>query len=107
MFFILTSLGEYTIQVEAAGYKVGQSNISLHMAVKSEVEVRLERDTPTNVSPGPVGESILAPKAREALNKGLQAIRDDKLEEAGRALDQAMKLAPSTRRCFMRKVYWT
>jgi Flp pilus assembly protein TadD len=95
VFFIVYALGDFNVTVEAAGYKAAQKDISMPVAVTQMVDVVLQRDTPSNVSPGPAGESLLAPKAREALDKGLQAIRDDKLDEAEHALAQAMKLAPS------------
>jgi Flp pilus assembly protein TadD len=95
IFFIVHALGEFTLMVEAAGYKTVQRDVSVSIAMKYEVDVSLQSDTASNVSPGAAGESILAPKAREALDKGLQAIRDDKLDDAERALGQAMKLAPS------------
>jgi Flp pilus assembly protein TadD len=94
-FFIVHALGEFRVTVEAAGYRSAEKDISLPVAVTQVVDVTLQRDVPSNVSPGPAGESLLAPKAREALDRGLQAIRDDKLDDAERALDQAMKLAPS------------
>jgi len=95
IFFIVHPLGEFSVTVEAAGYKSAQKDVSLTFASKTEVDIKLERETSSNVSPGAVGESILAPKAREALDKGLQALRDDKLDDAEKALGQAMKLAPS------------
>jgi Flp pilus assembly protein TadD len=95
IFFIIHPLGEYTVAVEAAGFRPAQKDVSMTFAAKIEVDIKMERDSNSNVSPGAAGESILAPKAREALDKGLQAIRDDKLDDADRALAQAMKLAPS------------
>src|SRR5450432_3581850 len=82
IFFIVHALGEFTLMVEAAGYKTVQRDVSVSIAMKYEVDVSLQSDTASNVSPGAAGESILAPKAREALDKGLQAIRDDKLDDA-------------------------
>lgn len=93
--FILRSLGHFTVTVEAAGYKSGQEDVSLTTEMKLEVEISLQRDTFSNFAPGAAGSPILAPKAKEALDKGRQALRDDKLEDAEKALDQAMKLAPN------------
>jgi tetratricopeptide (TPR) repeat protein len=95
MFFVLHKLGDFTVLVEAAGYKLGQKDVSVSAEMKFDVEVRLQRDTSSNVTPGAAGNPILAPKAKEALDKGKQALRDDKLDEAEKALDQAMKLAPN------------
>jgi tetratricopeptide (TPR) repeat protein len=93
-FFILNALGDYTITVDAGGYKSVQKDISLTMAIRDEEEIYLSRDTPANESAGVPGKPLLAPKAKEALDKGLQALNDNKLEQAQKFLDEAMKLAP-------------
>ena len=55
-FFIPRSLGEYTVTVEAVGYKNGQREVSLAIAVKMDVDVVLQRDVASNesVEPFPV-----------------------------------------------------
>ncbi len=93
-FFIPRSLGEYTVTVEAAGYKNGQKDVSVPIPVKAEVEIVLQRDLASNETGGVPGKPLLAPKAKEAFEKGSQAIRDDKLDEAQKYLSEAMKLAP-------------
>ena len=93
-FFILGALGDYTITVDAGGYKSVQKDISLTMAIRDEEEIYLSRDTPANESAGVPGKPLLAPKAKEALDKGLQALNDNKLEQAQKFLDEAMRLAP-------------
>ena len=93
-FFIPRSLGEYTVTVEAAGYKNGQRDVSLSIAVKEDVQIVLQRDVASNETGGVPGKPLLAPKAKEALDKGSQALRDDKLDEAQKYLSEAMKLAP-------------
>jgi Flp pilus assembly protein TadD len=93
-FFIPRSLGDYTVTVEAAGYKNGQRDVSLSIAVKVDVDVVLQRDGASNETGGVPGKPLLAPKAKEALDKGSQALREDKLDEAQKYLSEAMKLAP-------------
>ena len=93
--FIVDSLGNYTIVVEASGYKSAQKDVSLSMAITDEEDVVLTRDTGANESTGVPGKPVLAPKAKEELDKGLQALNDNKLEDAEKCLDQAAKLAPS------------
>jgi Flp pilus assembly protein TadD len=93
-FFIPRSLGEYTVTVEAAGYKNGQKDVSVAIPIKAEVEIVLQRDVASNEAGGLPGKPLLAPKAKEALEKGSQAIRDDKLDEAQKYLGEAMRLAP-------------
>lgn len=94
-FFIARTLGDYTITVEAAGYKTAQKDVSLTVPIKAEIDVYLQRDgTISNVSVGVPGKPVLAPKAKDALVKGLQALGADKLDEAQKYVGEAMKLAP-------------
>ena len=95
IFFILHNLGGFTVSVNAAGYKSGQKDVSVTTATKYEVEVSLQRGTSSNFTPGAAGNPILAPKAKKALDKSFQALRDDNLNAAEKALDQAIKLAPN------------
>lgn len=95
VFFMTHKMGEYTVSVDAPGYKSAQKDVSIAVTSKYDVEFTLQPDSSPNFTPGAAGNPILAPKAKEALNKGIQALRDDKLEEAEKALAQAMKLAPN------------
>jgi tetratricopeptide (TPR) repeat protein len=94
-FFIPRGLGDFTIVVDAAGYKSAQKDVSISVPGQVEVDVYLQRDTASNESSGVPGKPILAPKAQEALSKGTQALREGKLDEAQKYLDKAVKLAPS------------
>ena len=94
-YFVLNSLGDYTISVEATGYKTVQKDISLPVAVTDEEEIYLTRDTATNETTGVPGKPILAPKAKEEFDKALKALNDDKLDQAEKNLDEAAKLAPN------------
>lgn len=94
-FFILNSLGDYTITVEASGYKATQKEISLPVAITDEEEVLVMRDS-TSADPGAnPGRPILAPKAKEAFDKGLQALGENNLDQAEKYLAEAAKLAPN------------
>lgn len=95
VFFMVPALGEFTVSVDAAGYKSAQKDVSVSMEVKYEIEIHLQPDASHGVTPGAAGNPVLAPKAKEALTKGIQALRENKLDEAQKALDEAMKLAPS------------
>src|SRR5580765_2867874 len=64
-FFILRGLGEFTIAVEAAGYKAVQKDISITVAMQYQEDVYLERDAASAEAPG---RAVLAPKAKEALD---------------------------------------
>ena len=94
-FFIPRNLGDFTVTVEAAGYKTGQKDVSVTLPIKAEVDVYLQRDMASNVSVGVPGKPLLAPKAKDALVKGLHALGDNKLDEAQKYVSEAMKLAPS------------
>jgi tetratricopeptide (TPR) repeat protein len=93
-FFILNGLGEYTVAVSAPGYEAGQKEVSIPVAVKSEVEIVLKRLPNSNETSGIPGKPVLAPKAQEAFDKGLRALGADKLNDADKYVGQAMKLAP-------------
>lgn len=93
-FFVLPVLGDYTLIVDAPGYKSAQKELSIQVAVKSEVDMYLQRDTGTMSDSAVPGAPVLAPKAKEAFDKGLQALSENKLDQADKYLSAAMKLAP-------------
>jgi tetratricopeptide (TPR) repeat protein len=94
VYFIVRPLGSYTVMVEAAGYKAAQKDVNLTVAMKVEVDVNLQRESSSNFSAGVPSKPELAPKAKEALMKGLHAITENKLDEADKDIAEAMKLAP-------------
>jgi Flp pilus assembly protein TadD len=94
-FFIPRGLGDFTIVVEAAGYKSAQKDISLTVSGKYEVDIYLQRELASNESVGAPGKPILAPEAQKAFAKGTQALRDGKLDEAEKELTKAATLAPA------------
>ena len=83
--FILNT-GDYTIPAEATGFKPGQKEISLTVAVSSVEEIFLTRDASATDSTGVPGKPILAPKAKESFDKALQALNDNKLDQAEKHL---------------------
>ncbi len=95
MSFTISNLGKFTVVVEAAGYKPGQNDLNVPEPDRFQLEINLERGTPSNSAAVAGENSILAPKAKEALEKGMQALRDNNLAEAEKALGQSMKLAPN------------
>ena len=94
-FFIARGLGEYTVGVEAPGYKGAQKEVSVALAIQYQEDVYLERDATSGDGKGAPGRAVLAPKARQALEKGAQALRAGKLEEAQTYIGEATKLAPA------------
>ena len=93
-FFILHSLGDYTVVVEANGYRPAQKDVSVPVGIKAEVDIYLERMPASNETSGVPGKPLLAPKAKEALDKSLQALGDNKLSDAEKYVGEAVKLAP-------------
>src|SRR5260370_1537986 len=63
----------------------------LNVALKTEVDVYLQSSA--NDTVGVPGKQLLAPKAKEASDKGLQAINDNKLADAEKYVGEAMRLA--------------
>jgi Tfp pilus assembly protein PilF len=100
--FVLTPLGSFTVMVEAAGYQRAQKDVALPTAQRAQVDIYLRREVIGGASPGvggatPAvpGKPLLAPKAKEALDKGLQALSADKLGNAEKYVGEATRLAPS------------
>jgi len=94
-FFIPRNFGDYTIMVDASGYKSAQKDISVTVAGKVELDIYLQRQLASNESVGAGGRPVLAPEAQKALTKATQALREGKLEEAEKELNKAAKLAPA------------
>ena len=93
-FFILRSLGDYTVVVSATGYKSAQKDVSVPVGVKAEVDIYLQRESSTGDNIGVHGRPALTPKAKDALDKGLQALSENKLAEAEKHVSEAVRLAP-------------
>ena len=92
--FTPQNLGEFTVVVEAPGYKTGRGEVSVPIPVKAEVDIYMQPEASSGDNAMGAGGPLLAPKAKEALDKGLQALRENKLEEAEKQLKEAMRLAP-------------
>jgi Tfp pilus assembly protein PilF len=90
---VVNFLGEYTIIVEAAGYEKLQNQVSVQVTGRTQVDVYLRR-LAADTAPGVPGRPMLAPKAKEALDKGLLALGADKLGDAEKFVGEAMRLAP-------------
>jgi Tfp pilus assembly protein PilF len=90
---VVNLLGEYTITVEAAGYESAQKQVSVQVTGRTLVDVYL-RHLSADSAPGVPGRPLLAPKAKDALDKSLLALGADKLGEAEKFVGEAMRLAP-------------
>jgi Flp pilus assembly protein TadD len=93
--FVVDSLGDYTISVEVQGYKKTQKDFSVRSAMLDEEDIILQRDSESDSGSEIPGKPLLAPKAKESLDKGLQALSENRLDQAEKDLGDAEKLAPS------------
>jgi len=94
VFFMLPSTGDYSVQVSATGYESSQKDIAIPVALKAEVEFTLKRRAEANETTGVPAGPVLAPKAKEAFDKGLQALGAGKIKDAQKYSGEAMSLAP-------------
>ena len=92
---VVNNLGEFTVTVEAAGYQNAQKEVSVQMTGRLQVDVYLRRLSSSKSPEGVPGRPLLAPKAKEAMEKCLQALGADKLGEAEKYVSQAIRLAPA------------
>jgi cytochrome c-type biogenesis protein CcmH/NrfG len=92
--FILNRLGDYTITADAVGYRTAQKEISIPVAVEAEEDIVLQRDSAPEAL-GMAGRPILAPKAKETMDQALESLRDNKLDDAEKLLDETARLAPN------------
>jgi tetratricopeptide (TPR) repeat protein len=91
---VVNNLGEFTVVVEAAGYESAQKEVSVQVTGRTQVDVYLRRLSAAARTAGVPGRAMLAPKAKEALEKGLQALSADRMKEAEKYVGEAMRLAP-------------
>jgi tetratricopeptide (TPR) repeat protein len=94
VFFMLPSTGDYSVQVSATGYESSQKDVAIPVALKAEVEFTLKRRAESNETTGVPAGPVLAPKAKEAFEKGLQALAAGKTKDAQKYSSEAMNLAP-------------
>jgi thioredoxin-like negative regulator of GroEL len=92
---VVNKLGEFTVIVNAAGYATAQKDVAVQVTGRIQLDVYLRRNSaPENIA-GIPGRPLLAPKAKEALDKGLQALSAGKMGEAEKYVGKAMQLAPA------------
>lgn len=92
--FVVIGFGEYSVVVAAPGYPEVQKDFSVDTTGDARVDVYL-RQTSGGGNPATApGRMVLAPNAKEALDKGLRALRENNLGEAEKYLGKAMRLAP-------------
>jgi hypothetical protein len=85
--------------VEAAGYENAQTEVSVRVTGRTQVHVYLRRLSADGRAGGVPRQALLAPKAKEALEKGFEALSADKMGEAEKYVGEAMRLAPGHQTC--------
>jgi len=91
---IVNKLGEFTLVVDAPGFREAQKDLSIGATGSAQADIFLQRAGGLEKTTASGTRPILAPKAKEALDKGLAALSADKMGEAEKQIAQAMKLAP-------------
>jgi Tfp pilus assembly protein PilF len=89
---VVNEVGDFTVVVQAGGYANAQKDFTINSAGRAEVDVYLQALS-ANTAPVP-GRPVLAPKAKKAVDEGLQALGANNLAEAQKHASQAMQLAP-------------
>jgi len=92
--FLPQNLGDFSVVVEANGYKLGRANVEVPIPVKVEVDVYLQPENDSNANGAP-GAPVLAPKAQKEVDLGLKALQENNLDDAQKHLNAAAALAPS------------
>ena len=92
-FFNSLPFGDYSLVVEVTGYKSTQRDVNLSVAMRYEIDANLEREGGSSEAAGVPAKPLLAPKAKEALDKSLKALSKDKLPEAEKYIAEAAQLA--------------
>ena len=91
---VVNTLGEFTMIVSAPGYADTTKEVSVRVGGRKQVDVYLARSSAAGSTTGAPGRPVLAPKAKEAVDKGLQALGADQVGVAEKYLSEAMRLAP-------------
>lgn len=91
---VVNSLGDFTVVVAAAGYENAQKDLSVQEPGRIQLDIYLRPSADAAIITGVPGRPVLAPKAKEFLEKGLQALNEDKLKEAEKYVAESVRLAP-------------
>src|SRR6202162_1073509 len=88
------SLGSYTVVVNAAGYQPNSEEVSLDIPGSTNVLVYMRLEGDEKKGSTATGPPTLAPHAQMEIQKGLQALRNDQLDEALDKFEHASRKAP-------------
>lgn len=95
VFFVSRTYGDFSIVVEAVGYKNAQKDITVTPSTKTDVAIYLQKMSGSNEGAELPGGPLLAPKAKDALVKALHALEKNNLDEAQKQISEVLRLAPS------------
>jgi tetratricopeptide (TPR) repeat protein len=86
----------YSVEVVAPGFETINETVELTISGGQQyVIIGLKPLPSTDISLARSGPPVLAPGAQKELNKAMEALRADKLDEAKKHLDKAVHSAPS------------
>ena len=92
--FVVTTLGDFTVAVEPAGFPSVRKDFSVMAPERTQVDIYLRADAGFGGVAGVPGRPVLAPKAKDAFDKGLKALSVDKMGNAEKYVSEAARLAP-------------
>jgi len=93
--FAVADLGSFTVLVEADGYKSSEQTLIASEPTTLRFDITLRRQPSSTPAASAANSVMLAPKAQEALDKSMQALRENNSAQAEQSLDLALKLAPN------------
>ena len=92
--FVVNTIGDFTVNVQAAGYASAQKEFSVGATGREQVDVYLRRADSSVANNTISGRALLAPKARKAVDDGFQSLANDNLSETVKHAAEAARLAP-------------
>ena len=86
--------GEYLVEVSAPGYRKAQAQAIIASVESENIDVLMVPESGGTGTQQAPGAPILAPKALKEMEKGMEALQADRLDDAESHLKRAMQLAP-------------
>jgi len=86
------STGRYTVEVVAPGYQKLTEDVQITVSGEHvQSYLLLTPNSPANPAAGPVGPPVMAPNAQKELSKALEALRENKPEDAKKHLEKVWR----------------
>lgn len=94
--FLPQNLGDFSVVVEANGYKLGRASVDVPIPVRVEVDIYLQpEESASGASHGVPGGPVLAPKAQKEVDLALKGLQENELDDAQKHLESALRFVPS------------